>query len=74
MNTFRVQQTHFTEHKALVSIEADDESEAIEKARALQWEDFEQRETVDQVQWKIVSGSSMSFFERFVFLFTGESN
>lgn len=74
MKTFRVQQSHFIEKKAWVSVEADNGTQAIEKARALQWEDFEQRETVDQTQWKLASDNSMSLLERLVFLFTGESN
>ena len=74
MKTFRVQQTHFTEKKASVTVEAESGLDAIQKARSLQWEDFEQKETVDQTQWKLLSRDSMTFFERLLFLFTGEDN
>ena len=74
MKTFRVQQTYFLEKKAYVSVEAEYPQQAIEKARTLQWEEFEQREIVDQTQWKLASHDSMSFFERLLFLFTGERN
>ena len=74
MKTFKVQQTHFTEKKAWVTVEAESDIQAIEKARSLEWEQFEQRETIDQTRWKIVPNDSMTFFERFIFLFTGERN
>ena len=74
MKAFRVQQSHFIEKKAWVTVEAESGLDAIQKARALQWEDFEQREAVDQTQWNIVPHDTMSFFERLLFLFTGENN
>ena len=74
MKQFRVQQSHFIEKKAYVTIEAENSIQAIEKARALQWEDFEQREIVDQTQWKLASHDSMTFLERLLFLFTGEKS
>ena len=74
MKTFRVQQTHFTEKKASVTVEAESGLDAIQKARSLQWEDFEQKETIDHTQWELVSPGSMTFFERLLFLFTGENN
>ena len=74
MKTFRVQQTHFLEKKAYVSVEAETPKQAIDKARALQWEEFDQREVVEQTQWKLVPGQTMTFFERLLFLFTGNYN
>ena len=72
MKTFRVKQTHLTEKTAYVSVEAPSEHEAISRARTLQWEEFEQRESVDQMQWKVDNpGDSVSFFEKFLSLFTG---
>ena len=74
MKTFRVKQVHLIEKIAYASIEAPTEHEAISRARALQWEEFEQRESVDQTQWKVDSPEdSMSFFEKFLFFFTGKN-
>ena len=73
MKTFRVKQVHLTERIAYVSIEAPSEHEAISRARTLQWEEFEQRESVDQTQWKIDNpGESIGFFERFLSWFVGK--
>ena len=74
MKTFRVQQTHFLEKKAYVSVEAETPKQALDKARALQWEEFEQREVIDQTQWKLAPDQTMGFFERILFLFTGNSS
>tara|TARA_R100000005_G_C4918819_1_gene153034 strand:- start:317 stop:541 length:225 start_codon:yes stop_codon:yes gene_type:complete len=74
MKAFRVQQSHFIEKKAWVTVEADNSIQAIEKAKSLQWEQFEQRELVDQTRWQIVQHDSMSFFERLLFLFTNEKS
>ena len=74
MKTFRVKQTHLVEKNAWASIEAPNEHEAISRARTLQWEEFEQRESVDQTQWKVDNpGDSVGFFEKFWLLFTGNS-
>ena len=71
MKTFRVKQVHLTEKTAYVSIEAPSEHEAISRARALQWEEFEQRESVDQTQWKVDDlEPPTGFFEKFLSLFT----
>ena len=73
MKTFRVKQAHFTEKIAYVSIEAPSEHEAISRARTLQWEEFEQREVVDQAKWTVENpGDSVGFFEKFLSLFTGK--
>ena len=73
MKTFRVRQTHLVEKNAWVSIEAPSEHEAISRARTLQWEEFEQRESVDQTQWKVDDpANSTGFFEKFLSLFTGK--
>ena len=73
MKTFRVRQTHLVEKSAWVSIEAQNEHEAIGRARSLQWEEFEQRESVDQTQWKVENpGDSEGFFEKFLSFFTGK--
>ena len=74
MKTFTVYQTSLCEKKACVTIEAENGKKAIEKARALQWEDFEQTETLEQIQWKLGTPCSMNFFERLLFLFTGDQN
>ena len=72
MKTFRVKQAHITEKIAYVSVEAPSEHEAISRARTLQWEEFEQREVVNQTQWKVDDPvNSMGFFEKFLSLFTG---
>ena len=74
MKTFRVKQVHLTEKTAYVSIEAPSEHEAISRARSLQWEEFEQRESLDQTQWKVDNPeSSVGFFEKFLLLFTGNN-
>lgn len=71
MKTFRVRQRHFVEKSAWVSIEAPNEHEAISRARTLQWEEFEQRESVDQTQWKADDlDPPVGFFEKFLSLFT----
>lgn len=73
MKKFRIKQVHLTEKTAYVTIEAPNEHEAINKARALQWEEFEQRESVDQSQWKVDRpADSQGFFEKFLSLFTGK--
>ena len=73
MKTFRVKQVHLTEKTAYVSIEAPSEHEAISRARTLQWEEFEQRESVDQTQWMVDNPrDSIGFFEKFLSLFTGK--
>ena len=73
MKTFRVKQVHLTEKTAYVSIEAPSEHEAISRARTLQWEEFEQRESVDQTQWKVDDpANSIGFFEKFLSFFTGK--
>ena len=73
MKTFRVKQAHLTEKTAYVSVEAPSEHEAISRARTLQWEDFEQREVVNQTQWTVENtGDSVGFFEKFLSLFTGK--
>jgi len=74
MKAFRIQQSHFIEKKAWVTVEADNDIQAIEKAKSLQWEHFDQRELVDQTRWQIVQHDSMSFFERLLFLFTNEKS
>ena len=74
MKTFTVHQISLSEKKACVTIEAENGKKAIEKARALQWEDFEQSETLEQVQWKLGNACSMSFLDRLLFLFTGEKS
>lgn len=72
MKTFRVRQSHLIEKNAWVSIEASDEQEAIIKARTLQWDEFEQREAIDQTRWNIDNQQNdMSLFEKFLSLFTG---
>ena len=72
MKTFTVHQISLHEKKACVTVEAENGKKAIEKARSLQWEDFEQTETLEQVQWKLGEPCSMSFLDRLLFLFTGE--
>ena len=74
MKTFTVHQISLHEKKACVTVEAENEKKAIEKARSLQWEDFEQSETLEQVRWKLGGPCSMNFFERLSFLFTGGNN
>jgi len=69
MKTYRVKQVHLTEKTAYVSIEAPSEHEAISRARTLQWEEFEQRESVDQLQWKVDNPQTVGFFERLLSLF-----
>ena len=72
MKTFRVRQSHLIEKNAWVSIEASDEQEAIIKARTLQWDEFEQREAIDQTRWNIDNQQhDKSLFEKFLSLFTG---
>ena len=73
MKTFRVKQAHLTEKTAYVSVEASSEHEAISRARTLQWEDFEQREVVNQTQWKVDDLQPVGFFEKFWSLFTGNN-
>ena len=72
MKTFTVHQISLCEKKACVTVEAENGKKAIEKARSLQWEDFEQSETLEQVQWKLGGRCSMSFLDRLLFLFTGD--
>ena len=73
MKTFRVKQTHLLEKNAWAFVEASNKQEAITKARTLQWEEFEQRETVDQTQWKIDNQERpVSLFEKFLSIFTGK--
>tara|TARA_B100000035_G_scaffold54371_1_gene42749 strand:- start:3048 stop:3266 length:219 start_codon:yes stop_codon:yes gene_type:complete len=72
MKTFRVRQSHLIEKNAWVSIEASDEQEAIIKARTLQWDEFEQREAIDQTRWNIDNQQNdKSLFEKFLSFFTG---
>ena len=74
MKEFTVQQIHFLERRGCVTVEAENRHEAIKKARSMEWEEFEQRELLDQTQWKLGTSCSMSFFERLSFLFTGGNN
>ena len=74
MKEFTVHQIHLLEKRGCVTVEADSRHEAIKKARSMEWEEFEQRETLDQTQWKLGTPCSMSFLERLSFLFTGEKN
>tara|TARA_B100000900_G_scaffold267256_1_gene228179 strand:+ start:278 stop:502 length:225 start_codon:yes stop_codon:yes gene_type:complete len=71
MKKFTVHQIHLLEKRGCITVEADNEYEAIKKARSIEWEEFEQRETLDQTRWKLGNPCSMSFFERLAFLFTG---
>ena len=74
MKTFTVHQIHLLEKRGSITVEAENRSEAIKKARSMEWEEFEQREVLDQTQWKLGNPCSMSFFERLAFLFTGGNN
>ena len=71
MKKFTVHQIHILEKRGCITVEADSEYEAIKKARSTEWDEFEQRETLDQTRWKLGNPCSMSFFERLAFLFTG---
>tara|TARA_B100000427_G_C15254159_1_gene483523 strand:+ start:428 stop:652 length:225 start_codon:yes stop_codon:yes gene_type:complete len=74
MKEFTVHQIHLLEKRGCVTVEAESRYEAIKKARSMEWEDFEQREVLDQTQWKLGNPCSMSFFERLSFLFAGGNN
>ncbi len=74
MKEFTVHQIHVLEKRGCVTVEAENKQEAIKRARSMQWEEFEQREVLDQTQWKLGNPCSMSFLERLSFLFTGEKN
>lgn len=74
MKEFTVHQIHLLEKRGCVTVEAENKQEAIKRARSMQWEEFEQREMLDQTQWKLGNPCSMSFFERLAFLFSGGNN
>lgn len=74
MKEFTVHQIHLLEKRGCVTVEAENKQEAIKRARSMQWEEFEQREMLDQTQWKLGNPCSTSFFERLTFLFTGGNN
>ena len=74
MKVFTVHQIHLLEKRGCVTVEAENRQDAIKKARSMQWDEFEQREILDQTQWKLGTPCSMSFLERLSFLFTGEKN
>ena len=67
-------QIHLLEKRGCITVDADNKHDAIKKARSMEWDEFEQRETIDQTQWKLGNPCSMSFFERLSFLFTGGSH
>tara|TARA_B100001057_G_scaffold440736_1_gene474833 strand:- start:316 stop:540 length:225 start_codon:yes stop_codon:yes gene_type:complete len=74
MKEFTVHQIHLLEKRGCVTVEAANRQEAMKKARSMQWDEFEQRETIDQTQWKLGNPCYMSFFERLSFLFSGRNN
>ena len=74
MRKFTVYQIHLLEKRGCITVDADNKHDAIKKARSMEWDEFEQRETIDQTQWKLGNPCSMSFFERLSFLFTGGSH
>ena len=60
MKEFTVHQIRLLEKRGCVTVEAENKQEAIKRARSMQWEEFEQREMLDQTQWKLGNPCSMS--------------
>jgi len=53
MKIYEVQTSHLIKKYARVSVEAENEKQAIEKARSLEWGEFEEIETHDATLWEV---------------------
>ena len=53
MRTFEVQTTRFLKKYASVTVEAENEKQAIKKARSIEQEEFEEVETHEHTSWEV---------------------
>ena len=58
--TYKVEMVDIRKKYASIQIEAENEKEAIAKARQLQWEDFDEVESAEQTTWQTKSEWSMA--------------
>ena len=56
MRTYKVETTHLTKKYASVIIEAENERQAIQKARSLELSEFDETETAEQTILEIKNG------------------
>ena len=68
MKTYKVETTHVTKKYASVIIEAENERQAIEKARSMELSEFDETETSEQTIWEIKNGH-WNVFGIFSFLY-----
>mgnify|MGYP005658305909 CR=1 FL=1 len=59
---YKVEMVDIRKKYASIQIEAENEKEAIAKARQLQWEDFDEVEAAEQTTWETKSEWSLSKF------------
>jgi len=50
---FKIEMVHTAKKYASVMMEAESEKEAIEKAKTLKWEDFDDREAGARTSWEV---------------------
>ena len=60
--TYKVEMVDIRKQYASIQIEAENEKEAIAKARQLQREDFDEVESAEQTTWEVKSEWSLSKF------------
>ena len=70
MKTYRVEVIHETNKHASTFIEASSQKEAIEKARQLEWKDFDSTAASNQTLWK--AHDKRTFFELIASIFGGK--
>lgn len=69
MKTFKVETVSVAKRFASVFVEAETEKQAIEKARSIEWDDFDESETTNQSQWQ--AKTEWTFIKFLALIFKG---
>ena len=69
MKTFKVETVTVAKRFGSVAVEAETEKEAIEKAKSIEWDDFDETETTNQCQWQ--AKTDWTFFKFLDSIFKG---
>ena len=67
MKTYKVEVTHDISKHARTVVEANSEKEAIEKARQLEWKDFNETAASNQTIWRV--DTRRTLFEHILSIF-----
>ena len=62
MEEYKIETVHVMKKYAVIMVEAQSESQAIEKARAASDEEFLERESIESTQWQVKKASAWASF------------